>query len=212
MPVSALGRAFIGSKEACYLYGYKDSGGVWTAGMGHTAAAGGLKPGPSTKLTLAQACQLLTADLKKYSDRVIRALGPLKQHELDGFTSFDMNTGAITSGTVDDRWNRGDRAGALNVLGQYVNDNGKRLAGLVTRRAEEIKIIRDGKYPANMLILVKDNPASSGRLVQASSLPWDTPVPVVKIDPSFNIPTPAPAAVRPNFIIDLARYLWSFIK
>jgi len=188
------------ASEALYLYAYPDPAHGWkipTIGCGHTAAAGGLIPVRGMKITLSQACAILMQDLNgRYGPRVERAIKRrLMQHVFDGFTSFDLNTGAILNGTVDDRWNAGDEAEALDVLRRYVNAGGKRLAGLVTRRILEARLISDGLYPSAM-VLVRTSPDVPGRMVQASSLPWGSEAgPTMIVAPNTIVPAmPAPMA------------------
>lgn len=203
--LSASGAAAILGHEAIYLEAYRDPVGVWTIAGGHTEAAGGLKPRAGLRITLRQALDLFLADMAKYEASVRRAVGDLAQHEHDGFTSFHFNTGAIQSGTVDDRWRRGDRAGAMSVLRAYVNAKGKRLAGLVTRRAEEEAMIMRGQYPARK-ILVKDTVKSQGRLMAMDQLPWGATSLEVDIDAPLTSPAPTPRE-KPNFLMDIARYI-----
>lgn len=192
--------------EAIFLEAYQDPVGVWTIGGGHTEAAGGLKPRPGLIITLQQAMELFQADMAKYEAGVDRAITtPLAQHEVDGLVSFHFNTGAIKAGSVDDKWNAGDRAGAMRTLRSYVNAKGKRLPGLVTRREEEAAMITSGRYPARK-ILVKDRRASQGRLVSVDQLPWGRAALPVDVDKPLVAPPPAPRQ-KPNFLLDLARYI-----
>jgi GH24 family phage-related lysozyme (muramidase) len=190
---------------------------VWTIGGGHTAPAGPPIPRAGMTMTLPAACALLRADLGRYGARVEKAItGPIPQNVFDGFTDFDLNTGAIASGTVDNRWNAGDKVGAMNVLMQYVNAGGVRLAGLATRRAEERDIIMNGRYPANLTILVRDTPQSQGRRVAADSLPWDGPQQIAvapsALDPVPVVPLPTKAPPKQNFLLDILKSLWSLWK
>ncbi len=202
--LSASGAGAILGHEAIILEAYLDPVKVWTIGGGHTEAAGGLVPRAGVKISLRQALQLFLADMAKYEAGVRRAVGELAQHEHDGFTSFHFNTGAIQSGTVDDRWRRGDRAGAMATLRAYVNAKGKRLPGLVTRRAEEEAMIMRGQYPARKIV-VKDNIRSQGRAMSVDQLPWDAPA--IEVDLDTPLPAPTAAPTKPNFILDLARYI-----
>lgn len=198
--VSGAGAGLIAADEGIYLFAYPDPAHGWkvpTIGAGHTAAAGGLVPVRGMTISLATVCNMLLDDLnRKYVVRVARAIHRrLDQPVIDGFTSFDFNTGAISSGSVDERWNRGDEAGALDVLHQYVNAGGKRLPGLVTRRMREAKLISDGQYPS-VLVLVRTSPGDPGRRVQVTALPWgQSSGPHLEIAPSVTAPvTPAPTA------------------
>lgn len=219
MQISPAGAGFIASKEAIYLYAYPDAAYGWkvpTIGGGHTAAAGGLVPKQGMRIDLATACQMILQDVNgRYGPRVKRAIKRrLVQNVFDGFVSFDLNTGSISSGTVDEKWNAGNEAASLAVLRQYVNAGGKRLPGLVTRRIEEAKIISDGSYPS-ALVMIRTSPADPPRMVQANSLPWGTTPPKMTLDPNvFDAPTspvplPTPSG-RGNFIIDIGRNLYNW--
>lgn len=215
MKISRNGAAFIASFEAIYLFSYRDSAGVLTDGVGNTAAAGTRPPRAGGKITLAGALATFEQNLDKYAAGVSRAVRvPLAQPAFDALGSFHFNTGAISSGTVDDKLNAGQVDAALAVMGRYVNAGGKRLRGLVTRRREEIALFRTGRYPSRG-ILVKDAPNSAGRVVAAASLPWGVAAGALPLDlPSAPPPIPTPAPVRGsgNVLIDLAKYLWSFWK
>jgi lysozyme len=203
--LSRAGAAAILGHEAIYLEAYPDPVGVWTIGAGHTAAAGGLKPRAGQLITLQQAMELFQADMGKYEAGVRSAVRTQQQQEFDGFTSFHFNTGAVKTGTVDDKWNAGDRAGAMRTLQSYVNAKGKRLPGLVTRRKEEAAMITSGQYPARK-ILVRDRKGAQGRLVSVDQLPWGRAALPVNVDKP--LATPAPRRVeKPNFLLDLARYI-----
>jgi lysozyme len=216
MSVSPAGAGFAASSEAIYLYAYPDPVHGWkvpTIGGGHTAAAGGLIPRQGMTISLAEACQMLMQDLNgRYGPRVQRAIKRrLVQNVFDGFTSFDLNTGAISSGSIDEKWNAGDEAAALATLRQYVNAGGVRLAGLVTRRAAEARIIAEGVYPASM-VLIRTSPNGPARSVQASSLPWGQAPQKMEVHPEVfppvpPLPTPAP---RGNFMIDIARNIYEW--
>jgi lysozyme len=144
--------------EAIVLSTYKDSGGVKTIGVGHTASAGGLDPQIGDKITLRQALKIFIDDVGKFERGVLKALDKvdLKQHEFDGFLRFHFNTGAIQTGTVDEKWEAGDRDGAIRTLKAYINDNGKKVAGLKTRRAEEAEMILRGIYPKHSSLNLYD--------------------------------------------------------
>ncbi len=211
--ISPQGAGFIAGSEAGFLYAYPDPAHGWkvpTIGFGHTAAAGGLIPRQGMRITLAQACQMLLEDVNgRYGPRVERAIKRrLAQNVFDGFVSFDLNTGAISSGSIDEKWNAGHEAEALATLRQYVNAGGQRLGGLVTRRAAEARIIAEGVYPAS-LVLVRTSPNEPPRSVQASSLPWGELPPKMQVDHEVFAPLPTPAP-HGNFLIDIARnvYKW----
>lgn len=145
MKTSAIGRKLIEAFEGLRLQAYQDGGGVWTIGYGHTSAAGAPYVVPGMVITEAQADEILSRDLKVSEVRVEKYITvPLSQYEFDALVSFDFNTGAIHSGSVDDKLNRGDKAAAMSTLLQYDHDNGKVVSGLERRRHAE-KLLFEGK-------------------------------------------------------------------
>ena len=124
---------------------YLDVKKVWTFGIGHTAAAG--EPDPSTMprgmpadldAGIREAFRVFHADLARYEAAVLRAVKvPLAPHEFDALVSFHYNTGAIARATLTRLHKAGDHAGAAAEFGKWVNAAGKRMAGLVRRRAAE---------------------------------------------------------------------------
>lgn len=195
--LSKAGAGFSAAHEACYLYAYPDpgtGGDPWTIGVGHTRAAGEPVVRRGDRISFARAFEIYAADMGRVERGVRSAIKvELEQHQFDAACSFHLNTGAIGSGSIDDRLNRGDEAGALAVWGQYINAGGKPLNGLITRRREEIALWRTGRYPARKL-LIRDTPTGSGRYVDASTIPWrgDTVAPA---SPAIVIDADRPAPV-----------------
>lgn len=148
MPVSPAGLRFIKAEEGTVLKAYRDVGGVWTIGTGHTAAAGGLKPVAGMTITPKQATALLAEDLKKFEARVKKYLGPNQpQHVIDGAVSFDFNTGAIHLASWVDAFLAGDMKTAETKFKLYNKAGGRTIAGLVARRNREADIIFRNRYP-----------------------------------------------------------------
>lgn len=161
------------TSEAVVLSAYDDGVGVWTIGVGHTAKAGQPHPKPGLKLTLRQALMLFTQDLRKFETGVMKAFTtPLQQHEFDGFVSFHFNTGQAERGTVDDKWDAGNKTGAMKTLLSYNKGGGKVMDGLKTRRAEEKAMIMEGHYPAVKKIKVADK-AHRGKFSGVRMVPVD---------------------------------------
>jgi lysozyme len=218
------GAALSASYEAIYLYSYPDpatGGEPITCGIGHTAAAGGMKPRMGQTFTMRQVMDIFRQDMGRVEKRVNKALKREQpQIDLNVWCSFDLNTGAISSGTVDDLINAGDREGAITKLGQYTRAAGKVNQGLVNRRRSEQAILRTQAYPS-MRIQVRDRPGAAVRYISAEALPWDEqPAPEVALDLGALkplVPPPAPVVPLPvrgreNFIVDLSRALWNWIK
>lgn len=207
MKLSKQGAGAIASFEACILEGYPDPGtnGVpWTIGVGHTDAAGPPKVRRGEIISMAQAFDIFRNDMVRFEKGVLAAVkAPLTQAQYDALVSFHFNTGAIKTGSVDDKLNKGDTAGALATLGAYVNAGGKRLNGLVTRRAAETQIFRTGRYPAAR-ILIKDRYKSQGRYITVNEMPWSDTAKTVPLALDM---TPLPVVKSP--VATPSRSLWS---
>lgn len=107
----------------------------WTIGWGATGK--GIAPGVIWTQTECDA--RLERDLVRYARDVARTLGdcPTSQSQFDALVSFHYNTGAIAKATLTKLHKTGDFAAAAAEFGKWVHAGGKRLNGLVRRRAEE---------------------------------------------------------------------------
>jgi lysozyme len=116
--MSAEGRRRLIKREGCILKAYKDSVGVWTIGVGHTASAGPPIPIPGLTITAAEADEMLTRDLRQYETPIERALKvPVSQNEFDALVSICFNVGPkFGSSTCIKRLNAGDRKGAAEAI------------------------------------------------------------------------------------------------
>jgi lysozyme len=148
MQTSEKGVAFIAALEGVVTRAYRDAGGTWTIGVGHTAAAGAPVPVVGMTITTAEASAILARDLPRYEARVATALGDVAQTAFDGAVSFDFNTGAIDRATWVPAYRGGDMALARARLMTWVKAGGKTLAGLVRRREAEAELIFAGRYGA----------------------------------------------------------------
>lgn len=145
MKMSTEGLIALIGHEGIVLSRYKDSVGVWTIGVGHTAAAGGINPKTFTgTLSMQQAIDLLRTDIAKYERDVSNAVKvPLKQHEFDALVSFHYNTGAIGRASFVKKLNAGDRAGAMKGIMDW-----RKPAEIIPRRTAERDLFKTGVYPA----------------------------------------------------------------
>lgn len=137
--ISTEGLEAIKRHEGVRLTAYPDpgSGGEpWTIGYGHT---GGVTPG--MKIDQAQANAYLQADVKRFEDAVNRLAPKTTQGQFDALVSFAFNLGEgnLAKSTLLKKHNAGDYAGAQAEFGKWVNASGRRLPGLVKRRADEAK-------------------------------------------------------------------------
>lgn len=150
MKVSDKGIAALIAHEGIVPGPYKDSVGVWTFGIGHTAAAG--RPDPvqmprgmpaDLDAALVHVFDVFRDDLVKYETEVARALKvPVSQNEFDALVSFHYNTGAIGRASLVKALNAGDRAGAARGFMSWVKPK-----EIIERRRSELKLFRDGVYP-----------------------------------------------------------------
>ena len=115
-------------------------GAPWTIGWGAT----GRGIGPGTVWTRAECDARLERDLERFARDVVRAVGqaPTSQAQFDALVSFHYNTGAIARATLTRLHKAGDHAGAAAEFGKWVNAAGKRMTGLVRRRAAEAALYR----------------------------------------------------------------------
>jgi GH24 family phage-related lysozyme (muramidase) len=171
MKTSLKGILAILDEEALVLTTYKDSKGVLTIGVGHTAAAGGLAPKPGNRMTIEQAISLFASDLAKFERRVEKSVGrSLAMHQNDALVSFDFNTGAIDGGSIDEKIKANNFDAAMDALQQYKKSGGVTLPGLVKRRARERAMFERGEYPVVTHIKVYDRMPGKMRKVAVSSL------------------------------------------
>ncbi len=171
MKTSLKGMLAILDEEALVLSTYKDSKGVLTIGVGHTAAAGGVAPRPGNRMTIEQAISLFASDLAKFERRVEKSVGrSLAVHQNDALVSFDFNTGAIGGGSIDEKIKANDFGAAMDALQQYKKSGGVTLPGLVKRRARERAMFERGEYPAVTHIKVYDRMPGKMRRVSVASL------------------------------------------
>lgn len=149
--VDQKGLEFIAQEEGVVLHAYKDVVGVWTIGIGHTNLAGTEpKVVPGMTITEKEAYAILSRDVRKFSDRVKKYVGPdLKQHEHNGSTSFDLNTGAINRASWVPQFKAGHKDEARRRILMWNKAGGRTLTGLTNRRRREANVILDGVYPAD---------------------------------------------------------------
>jgi lysozyme len=138
--------AFIAAHEGIVTRAYRDAAGVWTIGVGHTAAAGAPVPMRGMTITRDEALRVFARDLPRYERRVDGAMGEATPTAFDGAVSFDFNTGAIDRATWVKRYREGRGSEARAGLLQWTKAGGRKLAGLVRRREDEAGLIFDGIY------------------------------------------------------------------
>lgn len=140
MKLSENGMALIKRAEGLRLKAYQDSVGVWTIGYGWTHPVEGKKVGAGMQISQTMAERLLRCGIAQFEQGVGQLVSvPITQGQFDALVSFAYNLGlrSLASSTLLRRVNAGDKQGAANEFGRWVNASGIRLDGLVARRAAE---------------------------------------------------------------------------
>lgn len=143
------GLAEIAGHEGIVLQPYKDSVGVWTLGIGHTAMDG-IPPDPSKmdptrSITVEEAFDIFAKSIVKYERRVNDAVKvPLTQNQFDALVSFDYNTGGIDRAQLTKALNEGNLALAAQRFMGWVKP-----PEIKGRRLKEQRLFRDGVYSNN---------------------------------------------------------------
>lgn len=143
MAVSLFGVDLICGFEGKRLVAYDDGVGVWTIGFGTTIYPNCIKVKKGDTCTEAQAKSYMAHDLKKFEQAVNGAVNiPLNQNQFDALVSlaYNIGTGAFNKSTLVKKLNAGDIRGAADQFDVWVNAGGKRMQGLVNRRAKEKEV------------------------------------------------------------------------
>ena len=138
MKVSNNGINLVKRFEGLELKAYRDSVGILTIGYGHTHAvkAGDIITGEQADAFLREDLQV--AELTVNTNVKVK----LTQGQFDALVSFVFNLGSgnFVKSTLIRKLNAGDYAGAADEFGKWVNAGGKKLPGLVKRRAAEREV------------------------------------------------------------------------
>jgi len=145
--INAAGLSHIMQWEGCKLVAYRDVAGVLTVGFGHTSAAGIPKVREGMRINDTEAAEILRRDLGKFEERVERLVKvPLTDNQFAVLVSFDFNTGALHKSTLLKKLNAGDYEAVPAELMKWVNAGGKKVKGLVNRRAAEAGLWAKGEF------------------------------------------------------------------
>lgn len=134
--------------EGLKLSAYDDGNGVWTIGYGTTRYPNGKRVSEGDRCTLDQAKAYMQHDLKIFERAINSSVKvPLKQNQFDALVSltYNIGVGAFKNSTLLKKLNLGDYKEAANQFDVWVNAGGKRLQGLVNRRAIEKKLFLSSK-------------------------------------------------------------------
>lgn len=129
-----LAKNFIGKKEALRTNAYKDTGGVWTIGYGHT---GDVQEGDV--ISKDEAERLYEQDFYRHANVLRNVKVKLNSNEKAALASLAFNIGenAFKNSTLLKKLNQGDKKGAADEFDKWIFDNGKVQKGLINRRQAE---------------------------------------------------------------------------
>ena len=169
MNISEIGIQLIKNFEGCVLKAYKCPAGIWTIGYGHTS---GVKEGQT--ITLKQAEDYLLQDIRAYEITVNNLVNvPLNQNQFDALVSFCYNLGPnnLKNSTLIKLLNKKDYLGAAEQFDRWVYAGGKKLSGLVKRRAAEkelfLKPIESNFYIVTATALnVRQNAGTNYKIIK----------------------------------------------
>lgn len=139
MNCSDKGIVLIQQHEGLRLQAYLDGGGVLTIGYGHT----GEDVTPDLLIDEGEATRLLKSDLNGAEQCVDESVEvELKQPQFDALASFVFNIGckAFRNSTMLKLLNAGSYEAAAQQFARWNKDNGKIVAGLSKRRADETEL------------------------------------------------------------------------
>lgn len=115
---------------------YDDGTGVQTVGFGTTRNVT-----PSTRVTPERGLVLLLEDAQSHAAEIQKCIGdvPLYQYEWDAYVSLSYNIGssAFCKSTLAKKLQARDYEGACRQILRWVYAGGRKMQGLVNRRADE---------------------------------------------------------------------------
>ena len=128
---------------------YKDAGGVWTIGYGHTAMAGSPQPYQGQVITAAEAENILLKDLVQYEAAIESNVKvKLNDNQFAALVSFVYNIplASFKKSKLLKKLNAGNYDAVPNELMKWVNVDHKKNQGLVNRRRAEGYLWMEGAF------------------------------------------------------------------
>lgn len=147
MKLNENGLALLRAFEGFRAQSYRDVGGVWTIGYGHTGRAGPPAVTPQSRMTEPEARQLLAEEAETFATSVRAMLTrELTGDQFSALVSFAFNVGQANfrRSSVLKAANAGDDAAVARRLSLWVKAGGKVWPGLVRRRAAEAALYLSG--------------------------------------------------------------------
>lgn len=130
--------------EGLVLTAYQDVAGVWTIGYGHSERAP-LPPKPYYGMTITadEAERILAQDLEHFASQIrplFKRTPTPNQFGAMLSLAFNIGVGAFAKSTCLRRFNEGNVEGAAEALTWFNKAGGRKVQGLVNRRADEKKL------------------------------------------------------------------------
>ena len=147
--ISPHGLAKLKQWEGLKTKAYKDAGGVWTIGYGHTATAGEPKPCAGMVITAAEAESILLKDLTQYEAAVESLVKvELNDNQFAALVSFVYNIplASFKKSTLLKKLNAGNYDAVPTELMKWTKAGGKKIQGLVNRRRAEGYLWMEGAF------------------------------------------------------------------
>jgi lysozyme len=157
--INAEGLALLRQWEGCRLDAYRDIGGVWTIGYGHTRTA---RQGMT--ITQEQAEALLREDLRVFETAIADAVDvDLSDNQFAALVSWAYNVGvsAMRRSSLVRRLNAGDYDAVPTELAKWNRVKGQVVRGLSNRRAAEAGLWARGAFVASRNIAPTDGGLSA---------------------------------------------------
>lgn len=142
--------------------------GTLTLGVGHTGPD--VKPG--MRITVEESRKFLRADIDRFEAAVEKHVKvPLSDNQFGALVSFCMNVGEgnFARSTLLKKLNKGDYEAVPDELMKWVNSKGKRMQGLVNRRAQEGALWGKGEFVASAAVDVK---AAGKPILDKETVSW----------------------------------------
>lgn len=137
-PIPQTAVDFVAAHEGFRAKAYRDVADVWTIGYGHAGATEG------QTITKAEARDLLLSDLQTARTRLYARIGAvvedLTDNQYAALLSFVFNLGAGATWTIWKRLKARQFDQVPLEMMKFVNAGGKKVQGLVNRRADEVKL------------------------------------------------------------------------
>lgn len=138
------GQKFLSDREGTRYKAYQDSKGIWTIGRGITYYEDGKSVQRGDTITPAREMQLFNNTIQFYVKKVNEYVtARINQNQFNALVSFTYNVGtnALKTSTLLKRVNKNPIDPDIKIqFMKWVNSGGRRIPGLVTRRASEVKL------------------------------------------------------------------------